>query len=222
MTLDDMFSGYDMEISDTFELGARFWFDRFEVVPTLFYSRHQNLLTTVYDPRVNQSYFQNAGDATGYGIEIESNFLVNDHLNLFFNPSYTALTYDDDLLFQGAVRNTKDKQVLDTPEWTVKTGLIYTCKDFEVIPMVRYLGTRYGDAEHTEKIDDYLVADLKIGYSFHHLSSVDELKLSLELTNLFDKEYVSVINAMDDSRTGRTSYYVGDPFTAMMTVSVNF
>jgi iron complex outermembrane receptor protein len=222
VTLNDMFSGYDMEISDNFEIGARFRFDRFEVVPTLFYSRHQNLLTTVYDPRVNQSYFQNVGDATGYGVEIESNFLINDHLNLFFNPSYTALTYDDDLVFQGAVRSTKDKQVLDTPEWTVKTGLIYTWKDFEVIPMVRYLGTRYGDAEHTEKIDDYVVADLKMGYTFNHFSFVDRLKLSLELTNLFDKEYVSVINAMDDSRAGNTSYYAGAPFTAMMTVSFDF
>jgi iron complex outermembrane receptor protein len=222
VTLDDMFSGYDMEISDNFEVGARFRHNRFEVVPTLFYSRHQNLLTTVYDPRVNQSYFQNVGDATGYGVEIESNFLINDHLNLFFNPSYTALTYDDDLVFQGAVRSTKDKQVLDTPEWTVKTGLIYTWKDFEVIPMVRYLGTRYGDAEHTEKIDDYVVADLKMGYTFNHFSFVDKVRLSLELINLFDKEYVSVINAMDDSRAGRTSYYVGAPFTAMMTVSFDF
>jgi iron complex outermembrane receptor protein len=222
VTLDDMFSGYDMEISDNFEVGARFRYNRFEVVPTLFYSRHQNLLTTVYDPRVNLSYNQNVGDATGYGIEIESNFLINDHLNFFLNPSYTALTYDDDLTFQGAVRDTKDKQVLDTPEWTVKTGLIYTWKDFEIIPMIRYMSSRYGDAEHNEKVDDYVMADLKMGYTFNHFSFVDKLRLSLELTNLFDKEYVSVINAMDDSRAGNTSYYVGAPFTAMMTVSFDF
>jgi iron complex outermembrane recepter protein len=222
VTLNDMFSGYDMEISDNFEVGARFRYNRFEVIPTLFYSRHQNLLTTVYDPRVNLNYQQNIGDATGYGIEIESNFLVNDHLNLFFNPSYTALTYDDDLIFQGVARNTKDKQVLDTPEWTVKTGLIFTWKDFELIPMVRYLSTRYGDAEHNEKIDYYVVADLKMGYTFNHFSFVDKLRLSLELTNLFDKEYVSVVNASDDSRAGSASYYVGAPFTALMTVSFDF
>jgi iron complex outermembrane recepter protein len=46
--------------------------------------------------------------------------------------------------------------------------------------------------------------------------------LSLELTNLFNKEYVSVIKAMDDSRAGRTSYYAGAPFTAMMTVAFDF
>jgi iron complex outermembrane receptor protein len=99
---------------------------------------------------------------------------------------------------------------------------MYTWKDFEVIPMVRYLGTRYGDAEHNEKIDDYVVADLKMGYTFTNLSFVDKLRLSLELTNLFDREYVSVINASDDSRAGSASYYAGAPFTALMTVSFDF
>jgi iron complex outermembrane receptor protein len=61
-----------------------------------------------------------------------------------------------------------------------------------------------------------------MGYTFNHFSFVDKLRLSLELTNLFDKEYVSVINAMDDSRAGSASYYVGAPFTALMTVSFDF
>jgi iron complex outermembrane receptor protein len=222
VTLDDLFSGYDMEISDNIELGARFRWNRVEIMPALFYSKHKNLLTTVYDPRVDLSYYQNVGDATGYGIEIETSLFINDYLNFFFNPTYTVLEYDDDLTFQGAVLDTEGKQVVDTPEWTVKTGLIFTYGDFEVIPMVRYMSKRYGDAEHRERIDDYVVADLKMDYTFHNLFFVDKLKASLEFTNLFDEEYVSVINSMDDARAGRTSYLVGAPFTAMMTVSFDF
>ncbi len=222
ITLDDMFSGYDMEISDNFEMGARFRFNRFEVVPTIFYSKQKNLLTTVYDPRVDLSYAQNVGDATGYGFEVETNFLINDYLNFFLNPSYTILEYDDDLTFQGATLNTKDKQVVDTPEWIVKAGLIFTWRDFEVIPMARYMSKRYGDAEQKESIDDYIVADLKMGYTFNNLSVIDKLRLSLEFTNLFDEEYVSVINSSDDTRAGGTSYLVGAPFTAMMTASFDF
>ena len=222
ITLDDMFSGYDMEISDNFEVGARFRFNRFEVIPTIFYSKQKNLLTTVYDPRVDLSYAQNVGEATGYGFEVETNFLINEYLNVFLNPSYTILEYDDDLTFQGAVLDTEGKQVVDTPEWIVKAGMIFTWRDFEVIPMVRYMSKRYGDAEHKEKIDDYVVADLKMGYTFNNVSVIDKLRLSLELTNLFDEQYVSVINAMDDARSGNTSYLVGAPFTAMMTVSFDF
>ncbi|MBU4011333.1 MAG: TonB-dependent receptor, partial [Proteobacteria bacterium] len=134
----------------------------------------------------------------------------------------TVLTYDKNLTYQGSTLDTKDKQVVDTPEWYLKTGFIFTYKDFEIVPMARYSGKRYGDAEHKECIDDYVLADLKIGYSKKNLPFTDILKVSLEFMNIFDKEYVSVINSMDDTRAGSTSYYVGSPFTTMMTVSMEF
>ncbi|HSO18466.1 MAG TPA: hypothetical protein VLT88_03350 [Desulfosarcina sp.] len=86
--------------------------------------------------------------------------------------------------------------------------------------MLRYLDDRYGDAANTEAIDDYTVADLKIGYTKRNLAFTESLKVSLAFTNLFDEEYVSLINAMDDSRAGSTSYYVGAPFTTLLTVSL--
>jgi iron complex outermembrane recepter protein len=46
------------------------------------------------------------------------------------------------------------------------------------------------------------------------------LKISQKFINLFDDEDVGDINAMDDSRAGATSYYVGAPFTTMLTVSL--
>lgn len=224
VTLDDMFSGYDMEISDTFELGARLRGPRVEIMPTVFYSKHKNLLTTVHDPRIGASgvnYYQNVGKATGYGVELETNFFLGDHVTFFFNPTYTSLTYDEDLTYAGATLQTKDNQVVDTPEWMLKTGLILTWGDFQVVPMLRYLDDRYGDAENTEQIDDYVVADLKIGYTNKNIAFFDALNVSLEFTNIFDEEYVSLINAMDDSRSGSTSYYVGAPFTTLLAFSLD-
>jgi iron complex outermembrane receptor protein len=222
VTLDDMFSGYDMEITDSLELGARFRQSWMEIMPTVFFSKHKNLLTTVHDPRIGANgvnYYQNVGEATGYGVELETNFFLGDYLTFFFNPTYTSLTYDDNLTYAGARLETKDNQVVDTPEWMLKTGLIFTWGDFEIVPMLRYLDDRYGDAENTEKIDDYMVADLKIGYTKKNFAFFETLKVSLEFTNLFDEEYVSLINAMDDSRAGSTSYYVGAPFTTLLSVS---
>jgi len=223
VTLDDMFSGYDMEISDTFELGARMRGSWVEIRPTVFYSKHKNLLTTVHDPRIGVNgvnYYQNVGKATGYGVELETNFFLGDHVTFFFNPTYTSLTYDEDLTYAGATLQTEDNQVVDTPEWMLKTGLLLTWGDFQVVPMLRYLDDRYGDAENTEEIDDYVVADLKIGYTRKDIAFFEALKVSLEFTNIFDEEYVSLINAMDDSRSGSTSYYVGAPFTTLLTFSL--
>jgi iron complex outermembrane receptor protein len=223
VTLNDLFNGYDMEITDTVEVGARLRNAWMEIMPTVFFSKHKNLLTTVYDPRIGAggvNYYQNIGKATGYGVELETNFFLNDRATFFFNPTYTSLTYDEDLTYAGATLDTDGKQVVDTPEWMLKTGLILSLGDFQIVPMVRYLSKRYGDAENTEKIDDYTVADVKIGYTKKKLAFINTLKVSLEFTNIFDKEYVSEIHAMDDSRAGSTSYYVGAPFTAMLSVSL--
>jgi len=222
VTLADMFDGYQMELSDSVEMGARLRNQWMELRPTVFYARHQNLLTTVYDPRVNLNYYQNIGEATGYGFELESNFFVSDNVTFFINPTYTRLTYDNDLTYAGATLAAKGNQVVDTPEWMIKSGMIFTLGEFEIIPMVRYLGERYGDAENTEKIGGYTLADLRISYGRKNLGRLDDLKVSLDFVNLFDKEYVALVKAMDDSRAGATSYYVGAPFTTLLTVSLAF
>lgn len=222
VTLQEMFDGYDMETSDNFELGLRVTHERFDITPAIFYSKHDNLLTTVYDPRVAQSYAQNVGKATGYGLEVESNFYLTQALTLFVNPTYTRLAYDDDLSYQGNTLKADGEQVVDTPEWMVKTGLVWKVGDFEFIPTVRYMGERYGDVEHKEKIDSYAVADLSVNYVNRDVSFAEGLKLSLNLYNLFNAEYVSMINASDDTRAGSASYYVGAPFTAVLSVGIEF
>jgi len=222
VTLADMFAGYDIETSDNFELGLRITHERFDITPAIFYAMHENLLTTVHDPRVNLSYAQNVGDATGYGLEVESNFYLTETLTLFFNPTYTKLKYDDDLSYQGATLKTEGEQVVDTPEWMVKSGLVWKYGDFEFIPSMRYMGERYGDAERKEKVDDYVVADFSVNYLNRDVSFADGLRLSLNLYNLFNTEYVSMINASDDTREGGASYYVGAPFTAVLSVGLEF
>jgi iron complex outermembrane receptor protein len=222
VTLADMFAGYDIETTDNFELGLRVTHERFDITPALFYSRHDNLLTTIHDPRVNLNYQQNVGKATGYGFEVETNIYLAENLTFFLNPTYTSLTYDKDLSFGGGVRRTKGKQIVDVPEWMVKTGLVWRYKDFEIVPTVRYLGERYGDAEHKEKIDDYVVADLSLNYVNREVSWAEAFRMSLNLYNLFNTEYVSMISASDDTREGGASYFVGAPFTAVFTVGLEF
>jgi iron complex outermembrane receptor protein len=222
VTLEELFDGYDMETSDNFELGLRITGERFDITPALFYSRHDNLLTTVYDPRVGESYAQNVGEATGYGVEVEANIYATKDLTAFVNPSYTRLTYDDDLTYQGSTLEAEGEQVVDTPQWMVKAGLVWKCMGFEFVPSVRYMGERYGDVEHEERVDDYVVGDLSVKYVHRDLDFADGIRLSLDLYNLFNTEYVSMINASDDTREGGAGYYVGAPFTAVFSVGLAF
>jgi len=60
------------------------------------------------------------------------------------------------------------------------------------------------------------------GYAKKNLFFLNALMVSFNIGNILDKEYVSVINWMDDTRAGSTSYNVGAPFTAVLTVPLEF
>lgn len=214
----DLFDGYGIEESDSFDIGLRFKGDSIEISPTFFYSKHKNLLTTVTnDTNTSLSYQQNVGKATSYGIETEINFFVDDTTTLFINPTYTHFTYDENIKRMA----TKDKYVVDTPKWMGRAGVIYKMGAFEFMPMVRYLGERYGNAINTEKVESAWLADFRAIYTQKNFYEKSTLKLSLELDNLFGKEYISTINA-NDYETGTTTYNQGAPRTVMLTMGVKF
>ena len=228
ITLNDLFEGYNIERSDNIDIGMRFRKDFIEVNPTIFISKHKNLLTTITDPRVTDTstgkpvnYQQNIGKAKGYGFELGTNVFISDWLTFYVNPTYTHLTYDGDITYSGATLSTDGKQVVDVPKWTVVSGLILKYKDFEVVPQMRYIGKRYGDCQHKEEIPSYAVFDMKLNYIKEKIGMLKGLKVSLEFDNIFNKKYVSVINAMDDAVSG-TTYGVGAPFTMRGSISFAF
>ncbi len=225
--LQDMFDGYGIERTDTFDLGLRHQAEHFDVTPTLFYSKHKNLLTTISDSRIivggsPVSYQQNVGKATSYGMELAFNAYVNDRLSFFVNPTYTHFTYDEDIVNKGTSIAAKGRQVVDTPRWMARAGLNYRWGDFEISPSVRYLGARYGNIAHTERVGSHAVADLGIRYTRKKVLGNATLKAGLELNNLFNRKYVSVINASDDNLGGGASYMVGAPFSAALKVGLEW
>ncbi len=138
--LKDLFRNRDIEKSDNVDIGLRLRKDLFELNPTIFLSRHENLLTVVTDPRVLDggnpvNYQQNIGKAKGYGLELGTNIYLSDWLTFYLNPTYSRLTYDGNITYSGATLSTDGKQVVDVPEWTVSPGLysnIKTLKSFQV------------------------------------------------------------------------------------------
>ncbi|MFP4076850.1 MAG: TonB-dependent receptor [Halochromatium sp.] len=223
VTLADLFDGRAIEQSDSLDLGLRFVSDRIEFLPTVYVARHRDLLTTVSDPRVlvggrPVSYQKNLGEATGYGLDVSLNLFPSEGLMVFVNPSYTRLTFDQDLSFRGTRLPTRGHQIVDTPEWNLRAGLLWHWRDLQVAPTLRSVGPRFGDAVHNERVDGYTTVDLMLRYRTRFGGRT--LTAGLELSNLFDERHVSSINAFDDARAGSASYYPGAPFMAMLTLEV--
>ncbi|MFZ5758861.1 MAG: TonB-dependent receptor [Thermodesulfobacteriota bacterium] len=220
--LQALFDGYDMEKSDTVDIGLRYDSGRLTTDFTVFYGRHRDLLTSVHDPRVNLNYQQNIGRATAVGAELELNLWLSDSFSFFVNPSYTSLTYDEDLTFAGQRLATAGNQVVDTPEWLVKSGVIWRRGPFEVVPMARYIDNRCADVENRQQVDSFVVVDCRLSCLLPPLPGFRETKLAVEFKNIFDKKYVAVINASDDARQGAATFYPGSPLSAFASLSLLF
>mgnify|MGYP006307067917 CR=1 FL=1 len=145
------------------------------------------------------------------------NFYFSDDLSAFLNPTYNKFTYDHNIMGM----DTDSNQVLDSPEFLLKSGIIYKVVDFEIIPTASYMGSRYGDALNNEKIDSVWLANLLVRYEKKNFYKSSDLLLTLESNNIFNKEYISVINASDDSLKS-SSYYQGAPRNIMFSMGMNF
>ena len=224
ITLQDLWNGVKLELSDNVDLGARFGDDKWHVSPTLFYGKFHDKQVLVYDPRVNTSYYQSNASAESMGAELEVGLTPVYWLSFFGSASYNSFKFDDNIrTAAGTTVQSKGKQVADAPEWLGKAGLTGRLGDFSITPVVRYIGDRYGDIENKEWISSYEVVDLMLEYRKKKVWDLDELTVSLNLLNLFDKRYVSIIkNSQDVSEALATSYYPGAPFTVVGSVAIKF
>ena len=225
ITMKDLFKDYRPEKTDNIDIGLRIKTNLLELQPTLFYSKHMNLRTPITpgwkDPdnpnnlllyRGNPvSYSTFVGKARGYGVELGSSIIASDYLTIFMNPTYIKITYDDDIVSAGTKYNTNGKQVVDVPEWSLVTGAILKYKGFEVAPILKFIGKRYGDLAHKEKIPSHAIVNLKLSYGIEKLQLLKDVKLSLDIYNLFDKKYIV-----------STDYFPGSPLTLIGTLSFAF
>jgi len=104
----------------------------------------------------------------------------------------------------------------------VKAGVIWKWGDLEIIPSANWIGERYSDSENHEKVSAHFIVNMLASYTLQKIPLADKVKLSLQLQNIFDKQYISAISASDDALQGASSYKVGAPFSAIVSASVEF
>lgn len=219
LTLDEIVSSLKPQITDNVDLGLRYNDRKWYVAPTLFYSRVRNQQVFAFDPRVGRTYAVPDGKARSYGGELEVGAEPIEHLSVFGTASYFLYEFEDNVLTAAnSLLDLKGKQVPDAPKWMAKLGAIYDKYGFSISPVVRWLGSRFGDAGNTQKVSDYYVVDATIAYNIPEKYSfgLKNLRLTGTFLNIFDRKYVSVINFNEFQLSGQTSYFVGAPFTAVV------
>ena len=223
ITLQDLWDNQRLEIADNFDFGFRYITEKLYIVPTLYYARHKNKAATYYDASIGATFPASIFDAEAYGFELEAGAMPLTNLSLYASFSYNRFYFSQNINNQaGDVISVKGNQVPDAPEFLVKGMASYRIGDFTLSPVVRYSSSRYGDILQEEKIDDAVIVDFDITYtrSFTDIP-IKKMNISLSCNNIFDKEYVSIINTSDYQTLG-SSYQTGAPFTMYATASFSF
>ena len=100
-------------------------------------------------------------------------------------------------------------------------GINWQVNNISITPVAQYMGSRYDDIYHTNRIPSYYTLNLDIGYS--DKSTWGKTDYTLSILNAFDRRYISQINAPDLPTSGGTmNYYPGAPRTLMAKVAVSF
>ncbi len=213
------------ELSDAFDVSARYSAGGLTVVPTLFFAKNQNRQVKVVDPAIsNLSYYQGTAETTQYGAELEVSYEISNTLTVFGSATQASETYDADTptLAGGAIMGTKGRQIPNAPQTMLKGGLTYRWADLSLSPVVRYIGDRYGDSGNVERMKAYTVADFSAGYDLGKELGLNSLSAGLAVLNVFNRRYVSEVAPSDFDLSASSSYYVGAPRTIVGTVSVKF
>jgi iron complex outermembrane recepter protein len=213
--------------ADNFDLGIRLTFGSWHITPVGFYSRYLNKAVTIWDPSAHISYRQTVGKAKAYGSELEVTGNLFSQFSLFASATYNKSGFLDNVPASATISSDiKGMQFPDCPEYMAKLGITYMPKflpGYEISPVLRYVGNRYGDINNKEFVHSYKTGDITMAYKLKNISSsMKDFSLSFSMLNVSNAEYISAVRAADETRGGATTYYAGYPLTCAWSVRGNF
>ncbi|AGZ35801.1 TonB-dependent siderophore receptor [Pseudomonas sp. SWI6] len=177
---------YDLTESKQTELGLkqRFWEGRGEWTLAAYHIVKKKLL--VDDPVSHDK--QQAGQQTSDGLEASLELALPHQWQVSANAAVVRATYDDfDEVVGGVTQDRAGNRPANVPR---RTANLWVSKGFgqavEAGLGLRYVDQRYADSANSLQVPGYTVVDANLGWQV-----VPDVRLGLQLNNLFDRDYVS-------------------------------
>ena len=223
LRFNDIWYKLQPEISDNFDLGARLDIGNAYIAPTFFHTRYKDKQLSLYDPVVGVAYHQSVAKAHANGLELEVGIAPRPTLDIYASYTFNRAVYDEDARTASTtVVNVQGKQMQDSPRHMLKAGMVWRWGGWSFMPSVRYIGKRFGDTEEKQAVDGYTVADLGIAYRTRNVLGFKQMDVDLNISNLFDKRYIGIINTSDYAVGGLPTYLPGTPRALAVKVSAKF
>jgi len=226
------------ELSNNFEIGARYAGTAFNASATAFYVDYKNRIARGYNPESGNFYDINVGKSKIKGLEFELGTVPVAGVSGYVSATYTKSTLSENLQ-TGSVTNgvatintqpTMDKQFPDTPKLMLATSLQYVAGPFMANAQTKYTGKRYSTMTNDQAVGGFTTTDLNFGYQLPNFEFFKKPLVRLNVSNLFNRDYLN-LNSGSGSNIGvnatgpnasQPQYYVGAPRFVSMTFQSDF
>ncbi|MGB7655302.1 MAG: TonB-dependent receptor [Novosphingobium sp.] len=195
------------ESSNTYELGLRLGSGGFHGVVAVYTVDFRNRLLTI-PTSVGivgaANALQNVGSVRARGVELTGEYRTGP-LTLFASYSYNDNTYRNDVVITTTLPNTviptAGKTVVDSPKHLLHGEVGYDDGNVFAHVGAGYMSKRYFTYTNDRWVDGRTIVDASVGFRFK-LPQGQKVELQMNVTNLFDLDYVSTIGSNGFGNSG--------------------
>ncbi|OHU86528.1 MULTISPECIES: TonB-dependent receptor [Pseudoalteromonas] len=199
---------YTSDAIDNYELGvkASLFDGRFSFSSAIYNIDWTDIKTDIYMDTCGFSYTANAGAARSRGLEFESTANLTDDLSLIVNASYTKSELTED---NASIGGSKGDEMALVPKYNAYIALDQEFEFRGRPAFIRADVSAYGkykthfNTKDGDNVPAYQVFNLSARYEVN-----DNVKLSLHLNNVFDKETVKYQNDRSRSDSATAQKYI--------------
>jgi len=198
------------ERSKTYEGGLRVHYGPFQASAVGYFVDFTNRLLVITNGVGIQGLattLANVGSVHTYGAELSANYRILPPLSLFASYSYNNSKYEDTVLdARNVLQVNKGDTAVDSPKHMVKGEIVYDDGQFMFRMGGDYMSKRYVTYTNDVSVKGRVLVDASAGYTVKGMGALDGLNITANVTNLFDKKYISTIGsngfvASGDSQT---------------------
>ena len=182
-----------------YELGYSYSSPLFSVGANLYYMDYKNqLVVTGQLSDTGNAISVNVPDSYRMGVELQGvlkpvswfDWNINATLSRNRIKDFVEYIYEDEWTNPISV-DCGDTPIAFSPDFILHNAFNFNVKGFEASLMSRYVSSQYMNNAKSEeaKLDSYFVSDLSLGYTFHNIHGVKELRLGVTVYNLFNEKY---------------------------------
>lgn len=201
------------ETSTNIDLGYRFKRASFQGSVALYNARfddRQLSVATCAGIVGCPSTFVNVGKVDTKGAEAIAVWKFNREFSWFNSVTYNDSKYKSDYMDGATLVAVSGKTVANAPKQLFTTELSYDGGPWFARLGAKYTGKRYYTYLNDNGVDAFWLANLSAGYKLKSLGWAKELSLQVNVTNLFDKQYISTV--------GSNGFAASDPKGTMGTL----